>query len=50
MLCTTYNADHGAEALEFLERTKLYHNIKLIQSIEVPTANLDIDIDCILMV
>ncbi|ETI22350.1 hypothetical protein G647_06424 [Cladophialophora carrionii CBS 160.54] len=47
--CTVYNANHGSEALEFLERTKIWHDYRSIQAAELPVANLDIDIDCILM-
>ncbi|KAJ9607863.1 hypothetical protein H2200_007942 [Cladophialophora chaetospira] len=49
---TTYNANHGAEALDFLERTKLWHDYKPVREVEVeiPTAKQhDISIDCILM-
>ena len=47
--CTTYNANHGSEALQLLERTKLWHDYNPIQNGEIPAANLDIDVDCILM-
>lgn len=47
--CVVYNANHGTEALDFLPRTKLWHDYNPIQKVETPSSNLDVDIDCILM-
>ncbi|KIX94509.1 uncharacterized protein Z520_09895 [Fonsecaea multimorphosa CBS 102226] len=47
--CTVYNANHGIEALDFLPRTRAWHDYRPIQKIETPSSNLDVDIDCILM-
>ncbi|KAH0844594.1 putative histidine kinase m3ypp protein [Fonsecaea pedrosoi] len=47
--CTVYNANHGIEALDFLPRTRAWHDYRPIQMVETPSSNLDVDIDCILM-
>ncbi|OQV10554.1 PA domain-containing protein [Cladophialophora immunda] len=47
--CTVYNANHGIEALDFLPRTRSWHDYRPIQKVETPSSNLDVDIDCILM-
>ncbi|KIW95052.1 uncharacterized protein Z519_03633 [Cladophialophora bantiana CBS 173.52] len=44
-----YNANRGTEALDFLPRTRVWHDCQPIQKIETPSSNLDLDIDCILM-
>ncbi|EXJ71711.1 uncharacterized protein A1O5_05519 [Cladophialophora psammophila CBS 110553] len=46
--CTAYNANHGTEALDFLPRTREWHDYQPIQKIKTPSSNLDIDINCIL--
>ncbi|KIW67253.1 hypothetical protein PV04_06518 [Phialophora macrospora] len=47
--CSMYHTNHGSEALDFLKRTKIWHDYKPIQRDELPTVNLDVDVDCILM-
>lgn len=47
--CTVYIANHGQEALDFLPRTKAWHDYRPLQTVDSPSANLDVDIDCILM-
>ncbi|OAP60895.1 hypothetical protein AYL99_05897 [Fonsecaea erecta] len=47
--CIVYNANHGIEALDFLTRTRAWHDYRPIQKIETASSNLDVDIDCILM-
>ncbi|KAK5553493.1 hypothetical protein LTR46_008468 [Exophiala xenobiotica] len=47
--CTVYIANHGQEALDFLPRTRAWHNYEPLQVVDSPSASLDVDIDCILM-
>ncbi|KAL6242978.1 hypothetical protein RBB50_010078 [Rhinocladiella similis] len=47
--CTVYIANHGQEALDFLPRTKAWHDYEPLQTVDSPSATLDVDIDCILM-
>ena len=47
--CTVYIANHGQEALDFLPRTRAWHDYEPLQVMDSPSANLDVDVDCILM-